>query len=476
MVRIILDNQQSRVVGKTQILHELHEAIKLKAPGYFFSPAYRKRVWDGYIRYITKTGMFQTGLLDMVTAELKKMGKKYIFEDRRDHFKDLKIVDKLGDLTLRGYQRDAVYATLNHQFEEEKFIRGILHEATNAGKNLIAAAIYASFSKNRRGLFLIDNTEIYRQAIEELEELLPGQIGQIQGKTVQWNRVTICMVQSLSNLVKKDRKAQIELSKQDIIIVDECDTTIRKRVCKNFLKYCLNAPIRIGLSGTPFSHKHKTVNLLVQSFFGPIIHTISNKELVEVGVSAKPFIRILQGNTKHIYPGDYKKEYRRGIIKSRERNQLIANIALKQLDKKRGPILILIKNHLHIKYLEREMPEYGLDGRALRIASVHHKTESRARIFELFKEGHINILIASMIIRRGKNLPTITTLINAAGGDSEANVLQILGRGLRKREGVKEKLWMYDFWDKGKYLRRHSYHRVIYYKKQGFPIKENYIK
>lgn len=471
-VRIILDNQKSRVVGSAKIVHRLHDELKLKAPGYFFSPAYRRGVWDGYTRYVTEAGMFQTGLIDMITGHLKKLKCKYVFEDNRESFKDLHEIDTLGGLDFRGYQGDAMRATLNNTFEGQKFIRGVLDEATNAGKNLIAAGIFASFSKKRRGLFLIDNTVIYEQAIKELEQLLPGQIGQIRGKVVKWNRITICMVQSLGNLVKKSRVAQKELEKQDIIIVDECDTTICKKVCRNFLKFCYNASIRIGLSGTPFAHKHKTRNLEVQSFFGPIIHKTTNKQLVDQGFSAKPYIRIMQGNTIHIYPRDFVREYRRGIIKSKERNEHIWRIVKRQLKKKRGPVLILIKNHLHIDYLKKYAPLELLD----KIRSVHHETQGRTGIFNAFKEGKIPILIASMIIKRGKNLPALKTLVNAAGGDSEATVLQILGRGLRKQEGVKEKLWMYDFWDKGKYLRRHSYHRVIYYKKQGFPVKELYTK
>lgn len=473
-VRILVDSNKSRVVGDAKVIFELHETIKLKTPGYFFSPLYRKRIWDGFTRYVNESGVFSTGLIDIVVDELKAMKVKYTLIDEREQFKDLNIVTKLGKLKLRGYQKDAVTALLTNRFEGLKFIRGILHEATNAGKNLIAAAIFSSFSKKRQGLFLIDNTVIYAQAVKELEELMPGQIGSIQGKKIKWNRITVCMVQSLHNLLKKDFKTREKLAQQDMILIDECDSTAGKKSCKTILGHCFNAPIRVGLSGTPLNHKEKTKNRLIQSFFGPVIHKITNKELVEQGVSAKPYLKFVQGNTKHIYPGDFVKEYRRGVIKSKERNDHIWRIVARQLGKDRGPILILIKNHLHIPYLLSRMP-YELET-TLTYSSVHHKTRNREGIFENFKQGKIDILIASMIIKRGKNLPSLKTLINAAGGDSETNVLQILGRGLRRQEGVKEKLWLYDFWDYGKYLRRHSNHRLRYYKSQGFEVKESFTK
>lgn len=471
-VRILIDNNKSRVVGDARVVHELSEAMKLKAPGYFFSPQYRRRVWDGYTRYITEAGMFQTGLIDLVVKELDKLKCKYTFEDERAHFKDLNLVTDLGGKTLRGYQLASVKALFENKFGDVKFIRGILDEATNAGKNLIAAAIMASFSKKRRGLFLIDNTVIYAQAIKELEELLPGQIGHIQGKNIKWGRLTVCMVQSLANLIKKDPKSRAEVAKTDIVMIDECDSTAGKKTCKAIMTHCYDAPIRIGLSGTPLMHKHPTKNRLIQAYFGPVIHKTSSEELVKLGVSSKPYIRIMEGNTIHRYDGDYVKEYRRGIIKSKERNRKIWKIVARQLGKDRGPILILIKNHAHIAYLLKEMP-YEMET-TLTYTSVHHKTMGREQKFKDFMDGKTDILIASMIIKRGLNIGVMKTLINAAGGDSETNVVQILGRGLRKIKGVKEKIWVYDFWDIGMYLRRHSNHRLRFYKNQKFPVKELY--
>jgi superfamily II DNA or RNA helicase len=80
-----------------------------------------------------------------------------------------------------------------------------------------------------------------------------------------------------------------------------------------------------------------------------------------------------------------------------------------------------------------------------------------------------------MIIKRGINLPLIRMLINAAGGDSETNVLQILGRALRKH-ATKDSVKVVDFYDEGAYLMRHSKHRVKFYKDQKFKVKELYKK
>lgn len=472
-IRIIIDNNRSRVVGSKRAVVMLHKTLRLRAPGYFYSPAWRSRAWDGYIKYVTETGTFATGLLDQVCKELKKLKYRYELEDSREHFKDLHEVTALGDLESRPYQLDAVKATLNNRFETVKFIRGILHEATNAGKNLIAASIMASFAEKRTGLFLIDNKEIFEQAVRELGELLPGQIGQVKAGYSKWGRLTICMVQSLANLLKKDRKAKARLAMADIVLVDECDTTANLKTGKYCLGHCTEAPIRIGLSGTPLVHKDKTRNQNILAIFGPVIHRTSNKELVDQGYSAKPIIKFIRGNTKHIYPGDYAKEYRRGIVKSRERAKITWRIVARAIRKEQTPVLILIKLHKQAEYLLKYCPGEIMD--AFTIESVNHTTSNRVEIFKRFNDEKIPILISSMIIRRGKNIPIIRTLINAAGGDSQANALQLFGRLLRKLEGKKEKAYMFDFNDMGKYLQRHSKHRILWYKNEGFPINLNTI-
>jgi superfamily II DNA or RNA helicase len=78
-----------------------------------------------------------------------------------------------------------------------------------------------------------------------------------------------------------------------------------------------------------------------------------------------------------------------------------------------------------------------------------------------------------MIIRRGKNLPIMQVLINGAGGKSHENILQILGRLLRKGEG-QEKVYLDDFFDKGYYLQKHSKRRIIFYRNEKFEVKEIY--
>ena len=62
---------------------------------------------------------------------------------------------------------------------------------------------------------------------------------------------------------------------------------------------------------------------------------------------------------------------------------------------------------------------------------------------------------------------------NAAGGDSQINALQLIGRAIRIHSS-KSKVYYEDFFDEGFYLKRHSKHRLQYYKHQRFKVLELY--
>lgn len=472
-VRIILGNSRSRVAGHLKIINKLHNTLKLKSPGYFFSDAWRKRQWDGYVRYVTENGTFNTGYIYQLLEQLDEWEIKYEIEDQRDTFKPLNTVTELGGMELRDYQLDAVNAFLKNKLGGMPFLRGILHEATNAGKNLIAAAIFASFSQKRKGIFLIDNTNIYEQAIKELGELLPGEIGRFDSRKQDISkRITICMVQTLAIRAKKNIKVRNWLGNQDIVIVDECDTVATRKDTKYIAQTCYNAPVRLGMSGTPLHHKDKTRNQEVINFFGKILHVTRNKELVEKGHSSRPTIRFVKGN-KNLHKGiTYQKEYEKCIVKNKSRNKKIWRITERALKKRKGPVVILIKLHKHIECLRKLIP-FQLSNQ-ISWEYIHNKTPNNQAVFRRFNKGKIDVLIASMIIRRGMNLKLMRTLINAAGGDSHSNLIQLLGRGLRREKGVKDEIDIWEFFDKGKYIQRHSKHRIRYYKQEDFPVKELY--
>lgn len=479
-IQIVINNNRCRLLAPPNIIEELIDLTKIKDPKSFWSQAKRQGRWDGNVRYITYTGAFDTGLLPLICEQLKEAEIRFEFVDQRETFKDLHEVTELGGLKLTGkfdYQGEAIKSVTKNAFEGIKYPRGILYDATNAGKNLIASGIFASFAQKRRGLFIINNSVIYEQALEELEKLLPGEVGRFDTKKQIWKRVTIIMAQSLSSRMKKDPKIKAELGKQDIIIVDECDIVVNTKAFADIRLACYDAPVWVGLTGTAYGKwpKDKLLNRKLLQVFGPIVHTIRNKELVERGVSTLPHITFMLAPFKtYSESATYADIYDLHIVKNKKRNLKIWKRAARAFKKNRGPVLIMIKHHEHVKRLLNCMPE-TIAG-VFKVEYCHHKTKGRKNIFERFNGGTTDILIASMIIKRGLNLKKIRTLINAAGGDSDRNTTQVLGRALRRDE-EKDVVYMEDFYDHVPYLRRHSKHRIrVYEVDEQFPVNKLYLK
>lgn len=474
-MKIQINNSKCKIFAPFGDILELRENpnFKLRHPGFFHA----KRAgrisggWDGWVRYITEAGMISTGLLPKLLAHLKEEGIEYTLVDNRLPCKpSTKSIGKVGNLELRDYQLEAVESILTNTLEGFPFIRGTLWEATNSGKNLIAAAICKQFSK-QTGIFLINNKTIFDQAVIELEELLPDEVGIISSNKTILKRINVCMVQTLGNRLK-DKKVKDFLNTVDLIIVDEGDEVINRKDTQKILGECHYAPVRVNLTGTSGISRDKIRNMNEISFFGPIVHRTTNKQLVDKGHSAKPTIVIYKGNTDTDLPTDYPSQYQDGIIYNKNRNKRVWARVAKNLEKGRAPVLVLIKYHAHIVELIKTMPKEISD--CYVVKSVHHKTKNKEHILQKFKDGKVDILICSMIIRRGKNLPLMRVLINAASGSSQANTLQIFGRGLRLLKGKKERIRLEDFYDEGKHLRLHSKRRIRYYKAQQFPVKEIY--
>lgn len=473
MIDIIITNTKCKVICNPVEMDELREKFKIRAKGAFFSPAFKKRQWDGFVRYIDHNGFFEAGLLPKIRKFIKEeMGLKIQYSDNRTLTEPDETITELGGMTLRPYQLDAVASVFNNKIGKRWFPRCILKEATNGGKNIISAAIFSSMPEGSTFFFLIHSQLIYTQALKEMTELLgESQIGMVDSKRFILKKFNICMVQTLSVRLK-DPTVQRALAKAEGLIVDECHRAGSKQY-GSVLKYLYNCPIRIGVSGTPLDHKDKNINEKIESFFGPIIHTISNQELVEQGYSTEPIIKILLGETKYPIGFGYAHEYETVITGNKKRTKRIWKRVRKQIEKKRLPLLILCKFIQHAKNMLKLMPKDLRE--SLKVGVIHVKVKNRKAILQEFKDGKLDILIATHIIKEGQNMPLIKYAINTGGSDSAITIIQWLGRMLRKHH-TKSKVYIDDIYDLGIYLKRHSKHRVKFYKDQGFRVLEIHKK
>jgi len=145
------------------------------------------------------------------------------------------------------------------------------------------------------------------------------------------------------------------------------------------------------------------------------------------------------------------------IVNNKKRNKIITELANKQEE----ATLVLYKIIEHGEILSEEIENSVL-------LSGQNSNVEREQAIKDFKDGKIKVLIASNIFKQGISISNIKVLINASGGKSKIEVLQKIGRALRKFENKPYAL-VYDFMDIGnKFTNRHSVQRENLYKKVGF--------
>jgi superfamily II DNA or RNA helicase len=95
-------------------------------------------------------------------------------------------------------------------------------------------------------------------------------------------------------------------------------------------------------------------------------------------------------------------------------------------------------------------------------------TEFRQETIQKMRESKFGVYIATTIFDEGVDIPSVDTVILAAGGKSHVRLLQRIGRGMRHKEGLNQ-LIIHDFLDDtNMYLLSHSEERIDTYAKEGF--------
>jgi len=468
VIQIELNNNKVRVSGNLKVLNKIHEDLKIRHPNAYYIRQYMPAGWDGKIKYLTDSGYAKTGLFPMIASLIEEYDEEYNLIDKRKELEFNEIPLIVGKFKARPYQKEAVQSIVYNEVNGVPFQRGIIGAATNAGKTLIAAMLYKSFP-SIKALILVNNKDLYQQFLDDMPQMFGDDWGYMQGDNLKWADIMVCMTPTLRNRIG-NTKFQQKLLEYGMVIFDECHL-ITSKTNKYVMTHLYNTFIRVGLSGTAFGHKNKTKNMDVRAFFGDELFVIKNIELMEMGYSTPIVVKIVKGNTKVTIKGNYAEEYKQGVSLSRERTRATLDRIEFYARRGRIPILIVGRYHEHVENLYSSIQ--ARFGNRYRINYIHHKVKDRKRILDEFKSGAVDILVASLIIKLGQNMPLIKVMINAASGTSEINALQLIGRAVRIHKS-KQKVYYEDFYDEGAYLRIHSKRRIRYYKAEGFKVIELY--
>jgi superfamily II DNA or RNA helicase len=345
---------------------------------------------------------------------------------------------------LRDYQRETLEKALTVGW-------GRAALATNSGKGAVLALIARwALDQGHSALVLCDELAVFDALKGELEEWAGLVVGEELTLVSSGRKsvpllpgVTLAMVPTLARRLAR-AGWQEWLSQHQVVLLDEADKATANGWQK-ILKACTGSRWRVGFSGTfpddPFEE------LVIDETMGPVLTRARNIDMIERGVSARPSVELHRYDATHVLtlPGMWPRKwtgselrnlvYKHAILNNTHRHAFVAGLVQDDT-----PTAIIINRVEHGHDLLQHVPgaEY-LDGSA--------SEAQRLRVLEAFEAGEVQVVIATKILDRGTNrLGRAHDLIFASGEGSQRQLLQRVGRGLR-RAGGKEFLRIVDVLD-----------------------------
>ena len=457
-MKIHVGIQNSRIeTDNPKLLQALYELYSFKIPGAEYSAAYKRRQWDGKTHFISKSGVFKSGLLSRLLVDLKKIDCEP--EVEYEH-----------SITSEWYHHTII--TIDkfkyYQYQEELInlglskMRGIIKSPTGSGKTLIMAGLIKALGRrNRKMVILFNAKQLLTQTYDFLTETCGlSDIGLCFGEGYIYGDIMLCTVQSIEKILDS------HLEETEVLMVDECHEFGNGKTTLAALRSFPKAVYRIGFTATPPREPVPRYNL--EGALGSVLEVVDTAALVDSGKLTKPLIQLIDrpydasGLDEDI---GYLNVYEDYIVNNEARNNIIKEIVndiRKQNQTSR--ILILTKSLDHGRTLENL-----LGGNCEFLQGCDSIGERYDAISRFRRCGQSSILIGTKILQTGVNIEEITHFINARGMKSEIATLQALGRALRRHDN-KEVVYIYDFMDKEKYLKDHSISRKRHYEREGHQV------
>lgn len=228
----------------------------------------------------------------------------------------------------------------------------------------------------------------------------------------------------------------------------------------DILRHCVNAHYRLALTATPFMKDSEESNMRLMACSGAIGIKVTEKMLIDRGILAKPYFKIvqLQSKPEKLLRGtSWQAAYRIGIKENEERNlSIVAEI--KRGQKFGLTSMVLVQHTAHGEHIAEQLRKYGI--RAEFISGESTQAERKVALGRL-ASGEIDALVGTTILDVGVDVPAVGMVILAGGGKAEVAMRQRIGRGLRAKKIGPNVAFVVDFSDHwNSYTNDHSKQRL----------------
>ena len=468
-VELVLRNGRAYFNGKYP-RDLVDDCISAKVEGACFSPRFKKKQWDGYSRFLSRTSnSFPLGLTTTVVSALQDVG--YAVDIRNEElpavegalepgvadalYGGFEMVPAAGSVVFRDYQVEAGRAYLSGKSLTP--YRSILHMGTGSGKTFVAAGI--TYSLNQYGevptLFLVHGKELVQQTYNAFLKVFdPEVVGMCMGGIWNPSLITIASVDTIYSRLKDDDPDVLALLDTIVfVIADECHRASSTTWSKILDK--ANAPFRLGLSGTPMKRQDER-DLRLLATTGPVVYHLETSTLQEGGYVSLADLTTVIITQPEMRSLPWQDAFRSLIVANTNRTKIIADLAIKRA-REGKTVLILAGNS--VQFAKNIHAQISGTFESCAVITGVTKTDETTKAFADLRDKKLDILVTTLLADEGVDVPAVNVLMLVGGGKSYVKAIQRVGRGLRiKEDGTS--LEVIEFLDlTNKFLEKHAQDR-----------------
>jgi superfamily II DNA or RNA helicase len=414
--------------------------------------------FDGLIHFFNREEKtLPSGLIYRITRRLEKRGHEVelVYDPPLPHI-DPVPVDYLVGINMRDYQVDAVNRGLSDG-------RGIWQIATNGGKSACIAAFSGSLARNgMKTLVIVPNINLVHQTSRDITGLLGPDVKVTiagDGHIDTSGDILVGTFQTLARGCQygDDPAENPEIHKYMVnanaVIVDEAHRASSPSI-QAILRQCYRAVFRIGCTGT-VDKSDKTLRKgsderarehrwRMEQQLGPLLVQVKNAQLIEAGFSAKPTIVVIDDRRcfgPHVdsprpIPGRpfnataaYRQVFTEAAIEDKVFRKSVIKVIAAFLAAGKAPF-VFSHSVEQVRRLAKTAEHFGVPCETL---IGPDRMPRRLSVVGRFARDQNFAVLCSSIFDEGFSLPQITGIILAGSRKAPFELLQRIGRGLRRK-------------------------------------------
>ncbi len=454
-----------------QLKLKLVELMSYMVAGAEHTGGYASGSWSGRSTLFSfEKATFPAGLLSLAVNFLYQEGHQVQLVRKpapAPRGKEDPIVNEFGRDPKYDYQYETIRQLVRHR-------QIIAQVATGGGKSNIACIGIARLKLptlfiTTRAVLMHQMKRSFERSLRyraqhgepELASIRVGVMG--DGEFSPTRHVCVAMVQTIQAKLNSKNPAEAKrmreiLQEYNFVIAEEAHEASGNGYYE-VLGLCTNAHYRLALTATPFMKEDEEANMKLMACSGPIAIRVTEQELIDKGILARPIFKYLTAPTapQVARTSNWQRAYHYGIMHNEGRNKLIA-LEARRAARLGLSVMILVQRKEHGKILQSLIQA---DDVKVRYIFGESDKDERDDCLKKLGEGKINVLIGSTILDVGVDVPSVGMVILAGAGKAEVALRQRIGRGLRRKpEGQLNVAYVIDFADpKNKHLMTHAAQR-----------------